>query len=192
MNKHKEDAWKHERSERGPDLKLFQVRFDWLKNPRNDHTVKATVLESRDWVNVVALTSDNKIIVVRQHRFGTGRETTEIPAGIVEHGETSKEAAIRELQEETGYTTDNWKYLGYVEPNPAFIDNKCHHWVARDVVKTAPTSLDLGENLTVSELTFEELRREIAEHRFRHSLAFTALAEIFDLRGWLSPAEEAP
>jgi 8-oxo-dGTP pyrophosphatase MutT (NUDIX family) len=174
-------AWERVQTASGPDLTLFRVRFDWVKNPRNAHTVKATVLESPDWVNVVALTPEEKLIIVRQYRFGTQEETTEIPAGIVEPGETSKEAAMRELMEETGYTSAEWEYLGYVEPNPAFMDNRCHHWVARNAVQMSPPALEPGENLLVGEMSLKEIRQEIAAGRFRHSLAITALAHLFDL-----------
>ncbi|MGD8726999.1 MAG: NUDIX hydrolase [Gemmatimonadales bacterium] len=182
MSERSEPSWERIRSEPGPDLKLFRVRFDWVRNPRNAHTVKATVLESRDWTNVVALTPDEKLVVVQQHRFGTGEVTTEIPAGIVESGETSKEAAIRELREETGYASEDWRYLGYVEPNPAFLDNRCHHWLARDAVQSSAPEFDKGEDLVVREMGLEEIRQEIVEGRFRHSLAFTGLAYLFDLR----------
>ena len=182
MTEDRRTAWERSRTATGPDLKLFRVRFDWVRNPRTDHTVKATVLESRDWTNVVALTPEDRVVVVHQYRFGTGQVTTEIPAGIVESGETSGEAAARELREETGYTSDSWEYLGYVEPNPAFLDNRCHHWVARNAVPSAIPEPDPGEELVVSEMSLDDLRREIAEGRFRHSLAFTALMYLFDLR----------
>jgi len=175
-------AWECIRTASGPDLKLFRVRFDWMKNPRNSHTVKATVLEAPDWVNVVALTPGEKVVVVRQYRFGTQETTTEIPAGIVELGETSQEAAIRELKEETGYSSEEWEYLGYVEPNPAFLNNRCHHWLAKNVEQFMQPELDEGEDLSVSEMSLEEIRREIVEGRFLHSLAITALSRLFDLR----------
>lgn len=173
--------WERVRTAPGPDLKLFQARFDWVSNPRNGHMVKATVLEAPDWVNVVALTPENRIVVVQQYRFGNRAITTEIPAGIVEPGEGSKEAAIRELKEETGYTSQEWAYLGYVEPNPAFLDNRCHHWAARDAVQTSPPEQDEGENLVVREMNLDEIGQEIAQGRFRHALAYTALAHLFDL-----------
>lgn len=189
MNENKQTTWECIQTASGPDLKLFRVRFDWMRNPRNSHTVKATVLQSLDWVNVVALTSEEKAVVVQQYRFGTQETTTEIPAGIVELEETSKEAAIRELREETGYASEEWEYLGYVEPNPAFLDNRCHHWAARNVVQTMTPKPDDGENLVVREMSLEEIQREIAEGRFRHSLAITALSHLFDLRELLVKGE---
>jgi len=133
-------------------------------------------------VNVVAMTREEKLVVVRQYRFGTREITTEIPAGIIEDGEESREAAIRELKEETGYTGTEWEYLGYVEPNPAFLNNRCHHWLARNVEPTSVPELDEGEHLLVGEMSLDEIRREMAEGRFRHSLAITALSCLFDLR----------
>jgi 8-oxo-dGTP pyrophosphatase MutT (NUDIX family) len=152
-----------------------------MVNPRNSSTVKATVLQSHDWVNVVALTPEGKVVVVRQYRFGSGSLTTEIPAGIIEPGETSQEAAQRELSEETGYSSEEWEYLGYVEPNPAYLDNRCHHWLARNATKTGEPELDEGEDVAVGELSLDEIRSEVTDGRLRHSLALVALSHVFDL-----------
>ena len=179
-------SWKLIKTEPGPNLTLFQTRFDWLENPRNGHTVKATVLEAPDWVNVVALTPAGELVVVRQYRFGSGEITLEIPAGIVDLGEDSREAAVRELQEETGFSSEDWAYLGWVEPNPAFINNRCHHWLARDAKQTAPPALDKGENLAVEVLSLEEIKEEVKSGLFRHSLSFSALSQVFDIRDILS------
>ena len=178
-------GWKLIKTEAGPDLTLFQVRFDCLENPRNGHRVKATVVEAPDWVNVVALTPEGELVLVRQYRFGSGEVTLEIPAGIVERGETSRDAAARELKEETGFSTEDWEYLGWVTPNPAYLNNRCHHWLARDVKKTAPPALDEGENLTVSVLSLEEIKAEVKSGLFRHSLAISALSQVYDLRDLL-------
>jgi ADP-ribose pyrophosphatase len=174
--------WKLLKTEPGPDLTLFRARYDWMENPRNGEVVKATVLEAPDWVNVVALTPEGKLVVVRQYRFGLGKMTTEIPAGIVEKGEESQMAAARELVEETGYTSTDWEYLGWSAPNPAFLENRCHHWLARGAVQTCSPELDLGEDLAAAEISLEGLREEIKGGRFRHSLAFSALARVYDLR----------
>jgi ADP-ribose pyrophosphatase len=143
--------------------------------------MRVVVLEVADWVDIVALTPEKKIVVVRQYRFGTGKTTTEIPAGVVDAGETPKQAAIRELREETGYTSRHWKYFGWVEPNPAFQNNLCHQWLATDVVKTHSPNFDEGEDISVSEMSLEELSREVKEGRMRNSLALLALSRAFDL-----------
>lgn len=174
--------WEVIRSEPGPNLVLFQARYDWVRNPRNAKSLKALVLESADWVNIVAITPEKKLVVVRQYRFGIERTTTELPAGIIESGETSEQAAIRELKEETGYTAATWKYLGWVETNPAFMNNLCHQWLALDVVKTSSPELDEGEDVSVAELSLEEAHFEIEQGNMRNSLTVLSLSRVFDLR----------
>ena len=85
---------------------------------------------------------------------------------------------MRELQEETGYTTENWQYLGFVEPNPAFLNNKCHHWLALDVIKTAEPELDDGEDIAVDLYSYEQLADAIRQGVVNHVLALSALSRI--------------
>ena len=181
MDTNTDNSWELFESEKGPNLILFQARYDWVRNPRNLKSMKVVILESPDWVNIVAITPEKKILVVKQYRFGVGKITTEIPAGIIEAGETPEQAARRELKEETGYTTANWEYLGWVEANPAFLNNICHQWLALDVVKTTNTELDEGEEISVTELSLEEVRLEIEQERMRNSLSVLALSKVFDI-----------
>src|SRR4030042_4564595 len=125
MSKQKIQPWKVVKSEKGPGLQLFKVRFDHVQNPRNKKEMRRVILETEEWINIVAVTPEKEIVVVRQFRFGNGKITTEICGGTVEPNESPKDAAIRELKEETDSTTDKWTYLGAVEPNPAFQDNFC-------------------------------------------------------------------
>ena len=182
MSAKTEKPWELIRSERGPDMFIFQARYDWVRNPRNAKSMRAVILETPDFVNVVAVTPEKKIVVVRQYRFGVGRTTTEIPAGLMDQDETPEQAVMRELREETGYTSTQWKYLGWVEPNPAYPDNVCHEWLALDVVKTSEPELDEGEEITVAELSLEEVREEIKRGRMRNALTLLSLAQVFDLR----------
>lgn len=182
MDNNKGQPWEVVRSEQGPNLILFQTRYDWVKNPRNAKSMKAVILESADWVNVVALTPKKKIVVVQQYRFGVGKTTLEIPAGIVNPGETPEQAAMRELREETGYTATRWEYLGWVETNPAFLNNLCHQWLALDAIKTSDLELDDGEEISVTELSPQEMRSEIEKGTMRNSLTLLSLARVFDLR----------
>ena len=170
-------------SKKGPNLKLFSSRFDHVENPRNGMRMEAVVIESEDWVNVVALTPGKKIILVEQFRFGTGKVSLEIPAGVVDPGESPFETARRELLEETGYCSENWKPVGRVESNPAFMNNECHFWLATDAIRTGKQSLDEGEDIAVVELTRDELQSAIERGEMRNSLSLLALARVFDMRG---------
>lgn len=173
--------WKKLRSEKGENLRIAKVRFDTWKNPRNGVELKATVLETPDWVNIVALTPEGKILVVKQFRLGTEAVTTETPAGVMEKGEDPQVAAIRELAEETGYTTDNWTYLGWVEPNPAYQDNHCHQFLAKNVVRTQEVNQDDGEDVEFCEMTLEEVKEEIKVGRTRNSLSLLTLSRVFEI-----------
>ena len=180
-NKTGQKPWKLLRSEEGEDLPIFKVRYDWMENPRNGASLKAVVLDVPDWVTISAVTSDQRIVTVRQYRFGAAEFTTELPAGLVNPGEPHRDAAMRELREETGYTSEDWIYLGWVQPNPAYQNNRLHQWLARDARLTDPRQLDEGEDIAVSVLTADETRREIAEGRFRNSLALLSLSRIMNL-----------
>lgn len=173
--------WKRSRSETGLDLKIFNVRYDVVENPRNGRQSQATILETPDWVDMVPVTPEGKVVMVDQFRFGVAAVTTEIPAGIIEVGETPLDSAKRELLEETGYTSTDWVDLGWVEPNSAFQDNHCHQWLARDARLTHKPDLDDGEMITVRVLSLNEVRQEISAGRIRNSLALLALSKVFDL-----------
>jgi len=174
--------WPRLSSRHAQHLVLFRPRWDRMRNPRTDEEMERLVLETPHWVNVVALTDERKLVCVRQFRFGTGRVTLEIPGGVLDRGEAHGEAARRELREETGYTAERWSYLGAVEPNPAFHDNLCHHWLAEGARRTHGLELDRGEDIEVCELPLEEVRQAIARGELRHSLVITALSRVIDLR----------
>ncbi len=181
--------WKILRSEEGDELPIFKVRYDWMETPRNGAELKAVVLDVPDWVTVAAVTPDQQIVMVRQYRFGAAEFTTELPAGLVNPGEPHRDAAVRELREETGYTSNDWVYLGWVQPNPAYQNNRLHQWLARDVRLTAPRELDEGEDIEVSVLAMNQVRQEIAEGRMRNSLALLTLSRVTNL--WAAdPAQD--
>lgn len=174
--------WTIERTETGPNLLIATARFQQATNPRTGQTVRRTVLDVPDWVNVVAMTTERRVVVVRQYRFGRAKITVEIPGGLIDLGENPEAAARRELQEETGYTAPRWTSLGPVEPNPAFQTNICHHYLAEGAELTHPLELDPGEDIVVDTVTTDELVAAIRSGAIRHSLVVSALSRVFDLR----------
>ena len=108
--------------------------------------------------------------------------SVEIPAGLVDPGETPLQAARRELEEETGYSTDEWISMGWSYANPAFLTNRAHHFLARSVRRTSDPRPEDGEDLECAELTIDQARQAIREGRMRNALTLLALSKVFDMR----------
>lgn len=175
--------WQLIRSQAGPDLGLFRLRYDFLQDRRSAVEIRAVVLETPDWVDVVAVTPEGKIVVIDQHRFGMGGLCTEIPAGTVNPGETPEQGAKRELLEEAGYQSSEWRHLGAVQPNPAFHDNLCHQFLARGATKLGSPNPDGSERITVRELTVEQIIAEVRGGQIKISLALLALSRVCSVWG---------
>lgn len=174
--------WERHGSRPGADYRIFRSRFDELTNPRNGERMERVVLETPDWVNVVAVDGAGRVVVIEQFRFGPSANTIEIPGGMVEPGEDPAVAAKRELREETGYTSERWLPLGAVAPNPAFHDNLCHHYLALDARRTHALEQDRGEDIVVRTMGRDELRSAIASGAIDHALVITAVSRVLDLR----------
>lgn len=171
--------WERVASARGPSLKLFQVRYDEMRNPRNGKTERMVVLESADAANVVAQRSqDGALLFVHQYRFGIGRYTLELPGGMVDPGEAHEQAARRELREEAGAEAPHWQYLGCIPSNPVFQDSYIYHWFAKDVV-LRPPQLDEGEDVYLEWLPLEEVHRRLYSGQLEHPHTVNALLCFF-------------
>lgn len=185
MADHEKDKWGHwERtnSEPGHDLRIFKARYDTFLHPITKAPLRATILETHPWVQIVAFTQDDHIVMVRQFRFGIAQVTLEVPAGLVEPGESHQDAAIRELREETGYTTGDWTYLGHTHQNPASHTGNVHFWMARNVERTHEPTPDEGEYLVVDSVSPEQVVAAVHDGEIRNPYTLVALSRVLDLR----------
>jgi 8-oxo-dGTP pyrophosphatase MutT (NUDIX family) len=159
------------------DYRVFRTAFVDGSHPRVG-TKTFSLIESRDWVNVVALTDDARVVLVRQFRVGTGEVCLEIPGGMVDDGEDARAAAERELAEETGYTARAWRHLGTVCPNPALQGNRLHTFLATGAVRTGDQRLDSGEVLAVELRPLSEVQSAMRSGRIDHALVLVAFAHL--------------
>jgi 8-oxo-dGTP pyrophosphatase MutT (NUDIX family) len=166
--------WPHEDREFVADMGIFQVHRLRARSPRTGHFRSISVLDSEDWVNVIALTPAEEVVLVRQFRHGTREFTLEIPGGIVDKGETPAQAAVRELQEESGYAGDEPVPLGVVTPNPAFLNNHCHTCLIENCRRTAEPELDRGEDLEALTRPLRAIPEIIASGTIHHALVICA------------------
>lgn len=132
-------------------------------------------IESPAWVNVVALTPREELVMVRQFRQGSRDITLEIPGGLVDPGESPEQAAGRELLEETGYQAVRFESLGSINPNPALFGNRCHMQVALDCEPRAAIQNSATEETTVELLPLDRLQATVQAGAIDHALVVAAL-----------------
>lgn len=133
------------------------------------------VISTPDWVNVVALTPDDELLLIEQWRMGIDAVTLEIPGGMVDPGEDPAAAAARELVEETGYEAARISRLGAVHPNPAIQGNRCHTFLAEGCVRTQTPSFDGNERIHTRLVPWAEATRLAARGTISHALVVAAL-----------------
>jgi 8-oxo-dGTP pyrophosphatase MutT (NUDIX family) len=126
------------------------ARKDVVQLPDGRVNPEYYILEYPDWVNVIALTDDGRMILERQYRPGLAKTCYEIPCGVIEEGETPLEAAKRELLEETGYAGGDWQEWMTLSPNPSTSTNLTHSFLVKGVKKVSGQHLDATEDIEVS------------------------------------------
>lgn len=171
--------WKLISSRRSDSFRIFSLRTDKARSPRTGEEHDFYVLESTDWVNVIPLTPEGRIILVRQYRHGRRQMSLEIPGGIVEDQDSPESAARRELMEETGFRESEMIPIGMVHPNPAFLSNCCYTFVARDVVRIGDLQLDEKEDIEVLERPLTDIPSMIREGQITHSLVLAAFYRFY-------------
>lgn len=181
--------WEVLRSEIVYRCRLFALRRDQSRSVKSGRTSDFHVLETADWVNVIPLTADQHVVMVRQFRHGIRDLTLEVPAGLMDAADDSPaEAAVRELREETGYAADTLMPLGVVHPNPAILNNRCHMFVAREVRCAGAPCWDETEEIRVETVPLERIPKLIRDGEVANALTVVA----FHLLGLQGPEPMVP
>jgi ADP-ribose pyrophosphatase len=151
------------------------LRTDKCQMPDGRIVPSYYVLEYPDWANAVALTEDNKIIMVRQYRHAASIVSLEIPGGVIEPGESPETGMKRELLEETGYQFDKLELLCKLHANPSTANNVTHCYLARGGKKVQGQHLDEQEQIEVEEYTIDEVKQLLADNKITQALHCTTL-----------------
>ena len=154
---------------------VFDVLSARYRHPVRGRERDFVVMNVPDWVNVIALTPDHQLVLVRQFRFGIDGFSLEIPGGVMERGEEPLVAAQRELREETGYTGNGARVLGSVHPNPAIMNNRCHLVLVEDARRTDALAWDHDEEIEVIMAPVDEVYAWARTGRISHALVLDAL-----------------
>jgi ADP-ribose diphosphatase len=168
-------AWRVLADEHLQHCKVFDVHRATMASPKTGEPHPFYRIESSEWVNVVALTERDELVMVRQFRQGSRTLTLEIPGGLVDPGESPAQAAGRELLEETGYQAGRLESLGSINPNPALFSNRVHMWVALDCESVAPIRNESTEETSVALLPLADLGSTVSAGGIDHALVVATL-----------------
>ncbi|MFN0062122.1 MAG: NUDIX hydrolase [Myxococcaceae bacterium] len=173
--------WKRLRTHRENDYTILTIREDIVQDPRSLTEHPRVVIQCPSWVNVVALTPALEVIMVKQWRVGVRENTLEVPGGMVDGGEAPAQAALRELEEETGHRAKRLTELGWVHPNPAIQTNRAWTFLAEDCFHVHDGNPDPGEDLLVERVPIGEIPKLIRAAQITHALTVSAFY-LYDAR----------
>ncbi len=168
--------WQKISSKQVGDHRIFRIRSDRLVSPRTSQEHDFVVIDCCNWVNVVALTPEQNVVMVEQYRHGSLTVELEIPGGMIDPRDASPEAAAqRELREETGFAGENPRIIGEVFPNPAIMSNTCFTVTVENCRCVHPVEFDHGEDLVTRLVPARDIPELVAAGKIRHSLVVAAL-----------------
>lgn len=170
-HKHLHKPWTHVESKYIHKEKWFNLRADKVLKGNGQEMEPYYVFEFSDWVNVLPVTKEGQIILVKQYRYALGVWSLEVPGGIMDPHETDPiEAARRELLEETGFSCGHIEQVAVVATNPATQNNRLFCYLATDCTLTHELSLDENEEIEMVLVKVEELEQLLASNSIIQSL----------------------
>lgn len=167
--------WKRVRSEPHALTRIFEVVRAIYHHPHREKEQDFFVINAPDWVNVVAVTPDRQLVLVRQFRYGINDFSLEIPGGIIDDGEDPIAAGVRELREESGFVGEHARLLGSVHPNPAMQSNRCHLVLVENARPVADLEWDPDEEFEILTKPADEVYALARSGGITHAMVLDAL-----------------
>lgn len=168
--------WQKVSSKPAGNFRVFNIRSDVKVSPRTGREHDFYVIEAVNWVHVLALTREGKLVMIEQYRHGSETVELEIPGGMMDPEDSSPlEAGLRELREETGYEGAQAEVIGQIYANPAIMNNICYTVLVRDCELKHEPQLDQGEDVAVTLVDLADVPRLVKEGRIGHSLVVVGL-----------------
>ena len=176
-------AWTLLSSREVSDHRIFRIREDVYRFEPSGGERDFVVIQSPDWVNVVPITDDGQVVLIRQYRHGIRAVCLEIPGGMIDHGESPEAGAVRELREETGYAAQRIQLLGRVRPNPAIQDNYQYCYLAEGCHKVGEPECDPFEHIEIALRPLAEIYGLIQREEICNALVINAFYFLDRLQG---------
>jgi 8-oxo-dGTP pyrophosphatase MutT (NUDIX family) len=158
--------------------RIFSVWKGRFRSPHDARERDYDLVRAPHWINVIPLTRQGKVVLIRQYRPGTHEICIEVPGGMVDPGEEPIEAARRELVEETGYRAERIEPLGAVAPNPAFQNNLTYSFLAQNAYPAESQHPDEDEHIETFEVPLADIPGMIRKGEIRHALVVCAFAHL--------------
>ena len=155
--------------------KIMEVHSMDCHLPSKNISNEFISMKMHDWVNVFAVTKENRVIMVKQHRLGGDIVTLEVPAGTIDENEDPAVAVERELREETGYTSQKIILLKEILVNPAIQSNRCYFYLALDCIKTSSTEFDATEEIELSLFDLNEIFNSRTNNLIENSISLLSV-----------------
>jgi ADP-ribose pyrophosphatase len=175
--------WPLIETHQGPDMGLFSVRVNRCRSPRTGQEHDFYVIDFPNWVQVIPITTDDKVVMVNQYRHGCARTFLELPGGLIDDNDHNpQETAARELLEETGYRAKEFSLLAKTFPQPAVMNQCGFTYVATGAERVAEPRLDAAEDIEVCLMDLKSIADMIRRGEIDHGQTVMGLSLYFLLR----------